>query len=238
MNKIIELNFKDVSELAKDLIEKQFENEEINVIVTYDCINELLKELVSELYINNYKFDFFDINFGSVEFTSYDKEYLLSIDEDWNIYIEPFWREKCNDYLMAFGKNVYVQKGINLECLHRSEFDAVYSFNISEFDIARKLEEEFYKNGAKSLSFNSIVAKDKNSALAHYSKSSKDEIIKDGSLILIDCGAYYSDGLATDITRVFVKGEPNELQKNVYTTVLKAFLNAYHRKSEQYFESR
>lgn len=141
MNKIIELNFKDVSELAKDLIEKQFENEEINVIVTYDCINELLKELVSELYINNYKFDFFDINFGSVEFTSYDKEYLLSIDEDWNIYIEPFWREKCNDYLMAFGKNVYVQKGINLECLHRSEFDAVYSFNISEFDIQNNYEQ-------------------------------------------------------------------------------------------------
>lgn len=101
---------------------------------------------------------------------------------------------------------------------------------ISEFDIARKLEEEFYKNGAKSLSFNSIVAKDKNSALAHYSKSSPDEIIKDGSLVLIDCGAYFDGGLATDITRVFVKGQPSELQKKVYTTVLKAFLNAYNTK--------
>ena len=59
-------------------------------------------------------------------------------------------------------------------------------------------------------------------------KSSKDEIIKDGDLILIDCGAYYEGGLATDITRVFVKGEPNSLQKKVYTTVLKMFLNAYN----------
>ncbi len=100
--------------------------------------------------------------------------------------------------------------------------------NISEFDIAQKLEEEFLNNGAKSLSFNSIVAKDKNSALAHYSKSSEDEIIEDGSLILIDCGAYFEGGLATDITRVFVKGEPTELQKQVYTTVLKAFLRAYN----------
>ena len=100
--------------------------------------------------------------------------------------------------------------------------------NISEFDIAQKLEEEFKNNGAKSLSFNSIVAKDKNSALAHYSKSSKDEIIKDGSLVLIDCGAYFEGGLATDITRVFVKGKPSKLQKQVYTTVLKAFLNAYN----------
>ena len=99
--------------------------------------------------------------------------------------------------------------------------------DLSEFDIAEQLEKEFKKYGAKNLSFKSIVAKDKNSALAHYSKCSKDEILKDGSLVLIDCGAYYEQGLATDITRVFVKGEPNELQKKVYTTVLKMFLGAY-----------
>ncbi len=100
--------------------------------------------------------------------------------------------------------------------------------NISEFDIAQKLEEEFYKQGAKGLSFKSIVAKDKNSALAHYSKSSKEEIIADGSLILIDCGAYFEEGIATDITRVFVKGTPTELQRHVYTTVLRAFLTCYN----------
>ncbi|MBQ9688646.1 M24 family metallopeptidase, partial [bacterium] len=98
---------------------------------------------------------------------------------------------------------------------------------ISEYDIEKALEENFYKYGAKSLSFKSIVAKDQNSAQAHYSKSSKDEILKDGSLILIDCGAYYEGGLATDSTRVFVKGEPTALQKEVYTKVLKAFLNAF-----------
>lgn len=100
--------------------------------------------------------------------------------------------------------------------------------NLSEFDIAKQLEVEFKKQGALGLSFNSIVAKDKNSALAHYSKSSKDEIIQDGSLVLIDCGGYFEGGLATDITRVFVKGEPSELQKKIYTLVLKAFLNAYN----------
>lgn len=104
--------------------------------------------------------------------------------------------------------------------------------NISEYDIDKKLEEYFIEFGAKNLSFKSIVAKDKNSALAHYSKSSKDEIIKDGSLILIDCGAYYDGGLATDITRVFVKGKPTELQKKVYTIVLRAFLNAFNTKVE------
>lgn len=100
--------------------------------------------------------------------------------------------------------------------------------NLSEFDIAVQLAKEFKNQGAVGLSFSSIVAKDKNSALAHYSKSSKDEIITDGSLILIDCGGYFDGGLATDITRVFVKGSPSELHKKVYTTVLKAFLRAYN----------
>lgn len=102
--------------------------------------------------------------------------------------------------------------------------------NLSEYDIAKFLEENFYKFGAKSLSFKSIVAKDKNAAHAHYSKNSKDEVLKEGSLILIDCGAYYEGGYATDITRVFVKGKPSALQKKVYTTVLKGFLKAFNKK--------
>jgi Xaa-Pro aminopeptidase len=102
--------------------------------------------------------------------------------------------------------------------------------NLSENDIAKKLEESFYEFGAKSLSFKSIVAKDKNSALAHYSLNSKDEILRDGSLVLIDCGAYYEGGYATDCTRVFVKGTPSKLQKEVYTIVLKGFLAASNKK--------
>ena len=100
--------------------------------------------------------------------------------------------------------------------------------NLSEYDIAEKLHEEYIRFGAKSLSFNSIVAINQNSAQAHYAKSSKDVILKDGDLVLIDSGAYYESGLATDITRVFVKGKPTELQKNVYTMVLKAFLNCFY----------
>lgn len=102
--------------------------------------------------------------------------------------------------------------------------------NISEYDITKNLEENFYKFGAKSMSFKSIVAKDKNAALAHYSQNSKKEILKEGSLILIDCGAYYEGGYATDITRVFVKGKPSPIQKRIYTTVLKGFLKAFRKK--------
>ena len=101
--------------------------------------------------------------------------------------------------------------------------------NLTEYEIAKQLEKEYIRFGAKSLSFNSIVAFNKNSAQAHYSRYSKDIMLKDGDLVLIDSGAYYESGLATDITRVFVKGKPTELQKEVYTTVLKAFLNCFFK---------
>ncbi len=99
--------------------------------------------------------------------------------------------------------------------------------NISEYDISEKLKQEYIRFGAKNLSFKSIVAINQNSAQAHYSKSSKEVFLKEGDLVLIDSGAYYESGLATDITRVFVKGKPSELQKRVYTLVLKAFLNCF-----------
>ena len=130
--------------------------------------------------------------------------------------------DEINHYIEAFKRTDMAVKAIR-DYIDKND-------NISEYDIAEQLEKEFKRYGAKSLSFKSIVAKDKNSALAHYSKCSKDEILKDGSLVLIDCGAYYEQGLATDITRVFVKGEPSKLQKKVYTVVLKMFLNAYNYK--------
>lgn len=104
--------------------------------------------------------------------------------------------------------------------------------DLSEADISEKLREEYIKFGAKNLSFKPIVAINQNSAQAHYSNSSKDIKLHNGDLVLIDSGAYYESGLATDITRVFVKGEPTELQKMVYTYVLKAFLNCFNMANE------
>ena len=108
--------------------------------------------------------------------------------------------------------------------------------NISEADIEKVLRKEFKKQGAKCLSFKPIIAINQNSALAHYSKNSSEVKLKNGDLVLIDCGAYFESGLATDITRVFVKGKPSKLQKQVYTKVLKAFLNAYKSNKNTGFE--
>ena len=107
---------------------------------------------------------------------------------------------------------------------------------ISEFDIYENLKSNFKKFGAYGLSFEPIVAINKNSALAHYGEHSKNIFLNEGDLVLIDCGVYGREGLATDTTRVFVKGKPNDLQQKVYTLVLRAFLNAYATNNKTGFE--
>ncbi len=131
-------------------------------------------------------------------------------------------KEEIESYKKAFQQTDKALLSVR-EYIEKSE-------SVSEYEIAEYLEQSFLNTGAKSLSFKSIVAKDKNSALAHYSKCSKEEIVCDGSLVLIDCGAYYENGLATDITRVFFKGTPTIEHKKVYTNVLKMFLAAFNAK--------
>lgn len=173
-------------------------------------------------FLKNIKHDVF------VDKTSINAyEYALLGDRAFNLKNNPvkLYKAQKNKFELEHMKDAFKRTDNALMAIR----DYIYNNdNISEFDIAFQLAKEFKNQGATGLSFASIVAKDKNSALAHYSKCSKDEIITDGSLVLIDCGGYFEGGLATDITRVFVKGTPSPLHKKIYTYVLKAFLRAFN----------
>lgn len=99
---------------------------------------------------------------------------------------------------------------------------------LSEFELKEIIESEILAKGACALSFKTILAIEENSSSIHYSACSKEKRLKEGELILLDCGSYCEGGLATDMTRVFVCGTPNDIQKTVYTRVLQAFLRAYN----------
>ena len=99
---------------------------------------------------------------------------------------------------------------------------------LTEKALSDDVEKEFLKQGAKLLSFKTILAAGKNSSVIHYSHPDDKVEIKDGDFVLLDCGGHFEGGYSTDITRTFVKGVPSAMQKKVYTTVLKMFLNAYH----------
>lgn len=200
-----------------------------------DCSSKIWKKLFVD---TDGSYKLFDDNSAVEEFLkNYDSELVVdkaSINAyDYALIKKPIHRtsdiklmksvkteEEIKAYKDAFKKTDMAVKSIR-NYIETNE-------NLSEFDIAQKLKEEFTGFGAKGLSFNSIVAINEHSALAHYSKNDKHTFLNDGDLVLIDCGAYYEGGLATDITRVFVKGCPNSLQKKIYTKVLKAFLNCYN----------
>lgn len=102
--------------------------------------------------------------------------------------------------------------------------------DLTELDLSDAVEKEYLAQGANQLSFKTILAAGANSSIIHYSHPSNNVKIKDGDFVLLDCGGHFEGGYSTDITRTFVKGKATALQKKVYTTVMKMFLNAYHHR--------
>lgn len=148
------------------------------------------------------------------------------INESNEIRESSFYKNKTikNDLEIKHMKSAFARADKALDIITKMLADSkVYS----ELDYYQALEKSFYDNGALSLSFKPIVAAGKNTSIIHYSKPSKDVMVKDGDFLLVDCGGYYEGGLATDITRTFIKGTPSIEQKQVYTTVLKANLNTF-----------
>ncbi|MCA2959725.1 MAG: M24 family metallopeptidase [Silvanigrellales bacterium] len=99
----------------------------------------------------------------------------------------------------------------------------------SEVDLANTLAEAYAAEGALDLSFNTIAGTGAHGAIIHYGTPDADTLLQPGEMTLLDSGAYYAPGLATDCTRVFYNGDATKLppqawQKEIYTVTLKAFL--------------
>lgn len=97
----------------------------------------------------------------------------------------------------------------------------------SEYDLARMINDAYGARGAVSLSFTSIAANGANSASAHYAAASADVELTEGELVLLDSGAYYDGGFATDCTRVVLRRsrpdtQAQPWQREIYTVALKA----------------
>ena len=101
---------------------------------------------------------------------------------------------------------------------------------LSEYDLFCSINQFFKEEGALTQSFKPIIASGANSSVIHYSVASPDKIIEDGDLVMIDCGGFFEGGLATDITRTFIKGTPSEEQKRIYTQVFKGAVAALAHK--------
>ncbi|MEN3027140.1 MAG: aminopeptidase P family protein [Chlorobiota bacterium] len=91
---------------------------------------------------------------------------------------------------------------------------------IKEAELQALLEAEFRRHGADGPAFPTIVAAGGNACILHYTRGSRR--IRDGELVLVDCGAEYA-GYAADLTRTFpINGRFSPEQRLVYEAVLEA----------------
>jgi len=92
--------------------------------------------------------------------------------------------------------------------------------DMMEYEIEAEFLHEFYRQGAQSPAYTSIVAGGANACTLHYVANNAQ--LKDGDLLLIDAGCEL-DGYASDITRTFpVNGKFSAAQKDLYELVLAA----------------
>jgi Xaa-Pro aminopeptidase len=97
----------------------------------------------------------------------------------------------------------------------------------SERELQIELEAAFFRNGADSLAFDTIVGSGPNSAVLHFPPSTRRAA--DGELILIDAGAEYR-GYASDITRTYpASGRFTPEQQEVHAIVAAALERATER---------
>ena len=90
---------------------------------------------------------------------------------------------------------------------------------VTEKEIAREIEFFMLRNGAEKLSFETIVASGKRSAMPHGVASDKE--LCAGDFVTVDFGCVL-DGYCSDMTRTFVMTKADSRQREIYGIVLKA----------------
>lgn len=90
---------------------------------------------------------------------------------------------------------------------------------VKEVEVAAELEYYMKKQGARGMSFDTIVASGYRSALPHGVASEK--VIEHGEAVTMDFGAIFED-YCSDMTRTVFVGKPDEELSRIYSIVLSA----------------
>ncbi|NJN25225.1 MAG: aminopeptidase P family protein [Cyclobacteriaceae bacterium] len=94
---------------------------------------------------------------------------------------------------------------------------------ITEQALAARLEYNLKSEGANGISFETIVVSGERTSLLHGRPGKKK--LANGELVLIDFGALYQDYHA-DISRTFVMGKANSKQRELYSAIQQAEMEA------------
>lgn len=101
---------------------------------------------------------------------------------------------------------------------------------VSEASFYEAANGYYAAEGARDLSFHTIAAIGKDTAIIHFSEPKADVFASPDDMMLLDSGGLYDGGIATDITRTFLaggrRGRPSRKAVEIYTLVAKGLLNA------------
>ena len=118
---------------------------------------------------------------------------------------------KSPEELRAIRKAVSITKD-SLNRLIKSEIGNLHSTN----QVDAWLDYNFRLQGATTKAFDSVIVQGQQACTIHY--PFKDQILNQQELLLIDCGAEYSN-YAADISRTFALGKMSNRQKIIYDAV-------------------
>ncbi len=136
-----------------------------------------------------------------------------------------YWKAQKNNTEITGAKKANIRDGLSVT---KFLYWIKNNKNISKLDeikASKKLYNLRKKNSLFfSLSFETISAFGKNSALPHYRITKKTNLFfKKNNIYLVDSGAQYYDG-TTDITRTIILGKASKNQKDKFTRVLKGHI--------------
>ena len=229
-------------------IQNRLKNNEIAVISSLEDVSYLLNMksdifeyssvIFGKIIIEKAQYEFYtdekDFEKKIKELSKSDVKFLIdksSLSVKYKKYFKNYDSAKFLSALRSIKYNAEIKH--MKSCFKRTDkvLEAVFNeFQKKDFrenELFDFVNEKFKNFGAETNSFKTILASGKNSSVVHFSHPTERKI-KDGEFVLLDCGGFYEGGYATDITRTFLKGEPTNEQRAVYTLVLKAFLNAYN----------
>lgn len=117
------------------------------------------------------------------------------------------------------GELAAIERAVEIAETALTETLAALRPGLTETQVAGVLERNLREAGSESYPFETIVASGERSALPHARPGSRR--LELGDFVLLDFGAVWG-GYCSDITRTFVLGVANDLQREIYAIVLEA----------------
>jgi Xaa-Pro aminopeptidase len=127
--------------------------------------------------------------------------------------LEPLRARKSGDELASIRAAAAITDQV------MAQFPHIARPGITEQAAAWELEKAMREAGAEAMAFDVIVASGPNAALPHHHPGER--ALQTGDTIIVDMGAQVN-GYASDMTRTFFLGEPDERFRSVYNEVLAA----------------